>query len=148
MKIRGVQELKTSLVRILVVDDCAAWQVLVQTQMDEHPNLLVVGLASDGMEAVKKADQLQPDLILLDVNMPLLNGIEAARQIHNIAPRAAILFVSQNSDPDVVLAALSAGGRGFVLKSDATRDLLAGIEAVLRGERFRSHGLIEADDWT
>jgi DNA-binding NarL/FixJ family response regulator len=78
----------------------------------------------------------------------MLNGIEAALRIQRLAPNSAILFLSQNSDPDVVLAALSAGGRGYVLKSEAVRDLVAGIEAVIDGNRFVSSGLLDYDDPT
>lgn len=148
MKIGEVRELQASLVRILVVDDSAVWQAMVQTQMEQHPNLLIIGLASDGMEAIQKADRLQPDLIVLDVGMPVLNGVEAARQIQRLAPGSVILFLSENTDPDVLLEALCVGGRGFVLKSEATRDLVPAIEAVLGGERFISPELIDYDTWT
>lgn len=148
MKIEEALQLQRALARVLVVDDSPEWQRLVQTHLDEHPHLLVSGFASNGMEAVEKADQLQPDLILLDVGMPKLNGLEAARQIRELAPKSVILFVSQNTDPDVVLTSLCVGGRGFVLKTEVTRDLVAAVEAVLRGERFISRELVDNEDPT
>jgi len=148
MKIEEALELQKALARVLVVDDSPEWQRLVQTQLDEHPHLLVSGFASDGMEAVEKAHQLQPDLILLDVGMPRLNGIDAARQIRDLAPRSLILFVSQNTDPDVVFNSHRAGGRGFVLKTAVVRDLVAAVEAVLRGESFISRELVDNEDPT
>ena len=99
----------------------------------------VIGVALDGLEAVQKAKELQPDLILLDIGLPLLNGIEVARQIRKLSPESKILFVSQESSADVVRGALGTGAQGFVVKSDARRELLEGVNAVLRGERFVSN---------
>jgi DNA-binding NarL/FixJ family response regulator len=98
--------------------------------------LQVIGVASDGLEAVQKVEELQPDLILLDIGLPSLNGIEVARQIRKLSPKSKILFVSQESSADVVQGALGTGAQGYVLKSDARRELLEGVNAVLRGERF------------
>jgi len=92
--------------------------------------------ASDGFEAVAKAAELQPDLVLLDIGMPNLDGIKAAAQIRSAAPESKILFVSQNTDPDIVQAALSDGARGYVYKCEISRELLPAIEAVLGGKRF------------
>ena len=107
----------------------------------------VIGVASDGLEAVQKADELQPDLIVLDIGLPSLNGIEVARQIHKLSPKSKILFVSQESSADVVQGALGTGAQGYVVKSDAGRDLLEGVNAVLRGEQFVS-GRFAGDDFT
>jgi len=103
--------------------------------------LQVVGEASDGLEAVQKAEELKPDLILLDVGLPTLNGIEASHQISKVVPDSKILFVTQNNDADVARAALGNRARGYVLKVDAKRELLSAVEAVLRGERFVSAGV-------
>jgi len=92
--------------------------------------------ASDGLEAVTKAAELQPDLVLLDIGMPNLDGIKAAAQIRSVAPEAKILFVSGNTDPDIVQSALSDGARGYVSKSEMGRELLPALEAVLSGKRF------------
>jgi two-component system, NarL family, nitrate/nitrite response regulator NarL len=130
-----------SLVRVLVVDDFEPWQAFTVGRLEQRPDLRVIGVASNGLEAVRKAEALQPDLILLDISLPRLNGIEAARQIRKVASKSKVLFLSSNTDPDVVRAAFSAGGQGYVLKSAATGELMAGVDAVVRGEQFVSHGL-------
>jgi DNA-binding NarL/FixJ family response regulator len=144
--VRRHRELKMSLVRVLIVDDFDPWQSLVIARLGQQPHFRIIGLAADGMEAIQKAEELQPDLILLDVSLPKLNGIEAARKIRKLVPKAKILFLSASPDPDVVRAAFFAGGAGYVLKSDAAVALLPGTEAVLRGKQFVSRSLIEIDD--
>ena len=125
-------------VRILIVDDCEPWRRMVFALLQEHPNWQVICEASDGLEAVQKSRELQPDLILLDIGLPGMNGIEACRQIHEIAPGSKILFLSENRCPDVVQEALRIGARGYVVKSDAGHDLLAAIEAVIENKQFVS----------
>ena len=127
-----------SSVRILIVDDFADWRRLVTEWLREHTHLQVIGVASDGLEAVLKAQQLQPDLILLDIGLPTLNGIEAARRIRNLSPSAKILFLSQESDRAVAGAAINAGGHGYVVKSEAFNDLFPALEAVMLGKTFIS----------
>jgi len=146
MNIEETLELLRSLVRVLVVDDVELWHTFVHMRLDEEPNLHVIGVATDGLDAVRKAEELRPDLILLDISLPKLNGLEAARQIRKVAPKSAILFLSEESDPDVIQGALSAGGLGYVLKSEAGQDLLAGIESVLLGRRFVSRSLRGLDN--
>ena len=128
-------------IRVLVVDDYQPWRRFVCSTMQRVPEFEVIGEVSDGPEAVEKAQQLQPDLILLDIGMPTLNGIEAARQIREHAPKSKILFVSENRSPDIAEAALNTGGGGYVVKSDANRELLSAIKAVLEGRRFISASL-------
>jgi len=137
--------MQASPVRVLVVDDFAPWQIFVERHLRTHPNVRVVGFAADGLEAVQKAEELLPDLILLDVGLPKANGIEAAKQIRARAPKSAILFFSDSSDPDVVTAALNAGGSGYVLKAAAGKDLIAGTKAVLNGEPFLSRALAPSE---
>ncbi len=96
----------------------------------------LVGEVSDGLQAVRTAEELQPDLIVLDIGLPSLNGIEAARRIRKLSPISKILFVSQESSADVVQEALRTGAHGYVVKSDAGRELVAGVNAVLRGKQF------------
>jgi CheY-like chemotaxis protein len=103
--------------------------------------LQVIGVASDGLEAVLKTEALQPDLILLDIGLPKLSGIEAARRIRSAAPESRILFLSQEFDFDVARAALSAGGHAYVVKSDAENELIVAIEAVMVGKRYVSRKL-------
>jgi DNA-binding NarL/FixJ family response regulator len=97
----------------------------------------IVGVASDGLEAVLKAEELQPDLILLDIGLPTISGIEAARRIPKVAPKSKILFLTQELDVDVARVALTEG-HGYVAKSDADNELLAAIEVVMQGEKFIS----------
>ena len=130
-----------STVRILVVDDFEAWRRFVCSTLRKNPELKVVGEASDGLEAVHKAKELQPDLIVLDLGLPTLNGIEAARQIRKLTPGSKILFVTQEGSADVVQAALSSGAQGYILKARAVIDLLPAVEAVLKGRQFVSSGL-------
>ena len=138
--------MKTSFLRVLIVDDFDPWLGFVVQLLRQQPHVRIVGFASDGLEAIQKAEEFQPDLILLDVGLPKLDGIEAARQIRKLVPKAKLLFLSSNSDPDVVRSAFLAGGQGYVLKSDAERELLHGIEPVLLGKQFVSSSLQEIED--
>jgi DNA-binding NarL/FixJ family response regulator len=118
--------------------------------LERDSRLRVVGEAADGLEAVWKTRELQADLVLLDIGLPTRNGIEVARQIRKLSPRSKILFVSQESSPEVVEEALSTG-EGFVVKQDAGRELLAAVTAVVRGEnfvggRFGNHGSVETPE--
>jgi CheY-like chemotaxis protein len=103
--------------------------------------LQIVGEASDGLEAVQKAEELQPDLIVLDIGLPTLNGIEAARRIRKLSPESKILFVSQESSADVAQEAFSLGALAYVVKAHAGSELLAAVEAVLEDRQFVSRGL-------
>jgi DNA-binding NarL/FixJ family response regulator len=113
--------------------------------LQTRPELCVVAEAADGLEAVQKAQELKPDLILLDICLPRLNGIEVAHQVSRLVPSATIVFVSQNNDPDLVAAARTNGAKGYVLKVDVNRELLPAIEAVLRADHFASTGLAQRD---
>jgi DNA-binding NarL/FixJ family response regulator len=106
-----------------------------------RPELHIIGEVRDGLEAVQKAQELKPDLIVLDIGLPRLNGIEAARQIRKFAPESKIIFVTQDSSPQVVQAALGLGTCGYVVKTKAESDLLAAVDAVLEGRKFVSSGL-------
>ena len=125
-------------VRILVVDDFEPFRRFVRSMLQENPELQVIGEVSDGLAAVEKAQELQPDLILLDIGLPGLNGIEAARRIREISPTSKILFVSENRSLDIVEEALSTGAGGYVVKSGGASELLAAVKAVLEGKRFVS----------
>jgi DNA-binding NarL/FixJ family response regulator len=103
--------------------------------------LLVVGEAADGAEAVQKAQELQPDLIVLDIGLPKLNGIEAAPRMSELSPRSKILFLSQDNDADAIQAAFSAGAWGYVHKLSAGTELLRAVEAVLQGQRVFTGGI-------
>lgn len=123
-----------AVVQILVVDDYEPFRRFLHRKLQSRPELQIVSEASDGLQAVRKAEELQPDLILLDIGLPKLNGIEAAHQIRKSAPQSRIIFVSQESSPDIVQEALSVGC-GYVVKGKAEHDLLATVDAVLEGSR-------------
>jgi DNA-binding response OmpR family regulator len=109
--------------------------------LQNKPELQVICEVSDGLEAVKKAEELKPDLVLLDIGLPKLNGIEAARRIRQLSPNSRIVFVSMDNSLDTVQAALATGALGYVRKASAGSELLPAVEAVLRGERFVSSGI-------
>jgi len=124
-----------------VVDDFEPWRNFVCSTLQSEPGLQVIGEVSDGSEAVQKAEELKPDLVLLDIGLPTLNGIEAAKRIHQIVPEARILFLTQNNDLDVLRTAMTNGARGYILKMDAEGELIRAIVAVMRGEKFVSRRL-------
>ena len=128
-------------ISVLVVEDFAPFRSFILSILGERADLQVICEVADGLEAVRKAQELKPDLILLDICLPTLNGIEAARQIHKLAPESKIIFLTQESSADVVREALTLGAWGYVLKTSAAIDLLAAVEAVLEGRQFVSGGL-------
>src|SRR5271169_5136344 len=127
--------------RILVVEDFAAFRNFICSILGKVPDLQIVGVVSDGLDAVRQAEALKPDLILLDIGLPTLNGIEAARQIRKLSPKSKILFVSQESSAAVALEALRIGALGYVVKTHAGIELLAAVEAVRHGKQFISGGV-------
>jgi DNA-binding NarL/FixJ family response regulator len=131
------------IIRILVVDDFADWRHCILEKVRENRSFQVIGVASDGLEAVLKAEELQPDLILLDISLPEQNGIEAARTIRKVAPDSKILFLTEELDVALAQTALSAGGHGYVIKSDADDELIVAIETVLLGKAFVSRRLTD-----
>lgn len=132
-------------IRVLIVDDYEPWRRYLSTRLRNEQALQVIGEASDGLEAIGKADELQPDLILLDIGLPALNGIEAARRIREVSPASRILFVSENRAPEIAEGALNTGASAYIIKSDAGRELLRAVEAVLQGKVFRGIGVAAHD---
>jgi DNA-binding NarL/FixJ family response regulator len=130
--------LETSSIRVLVVEDSEKFRKLICSMLGERPELQIVGEDTDGLQALQRADELQPDLIVLDIGLPSLSGIEVARQIRKLSPKSKILFVSQESSADVVREALGTGAHGYVVKMDAGSELMKGVSAVVRGDRFVS----------
>jgi DNA-binding NarL/FixJ family response regulator len=129
-------------IRILMADDFAPWRRFVSSLIaPRKPGWSIVCEVSDGVEAVEKAGDLRPELILLDIGLPKLDGIEAARQIRQIASDSKILFLSGFDSLQVVEEALSTGATGYVLKLDAVSELIGAVEAVLQGKRFVSSRL-------
>lgn len=128
-------------IRILVVDDHEPWRRFIRSMLENEANLQVIGEASDGLQAIQQARKLRPDLVLLDIGLPTLNGIEAAKRISKLSPKTKIIIVSENRSSDIIGAALSMGARGYVVKSDGGTKLLSAIKAVLEGKRFLSEKL-------
>jgi DNA-binding NarL/FixJ family response regulator len=131
--------LRLAAVRILVVDDFEMFRQFVVELLGRRPELQVVGEASDGLEALQKVVELRPDLILLDIGLPRLNGIEVVRQMRSLVPESKIIFLTQETSADVAQEALRLGARGYVTKSKAHADLFAAVEAVLSGKTFVSN---------
>src|SRR5581483_11425540 len=125
-------------IRILIADDHTVVRKGLRLLLESHPGFMVVADASDGRQAVTLAEQHTPDVVVLDVAMPILNGIEAARQISSKSPRTAIVFLSMHSDEGYVLKALKAGARAYLLKDSAEYDLINAIHAVSEGKAFFS----------
>jgi len=134
--------LSKSTVRVLLVDDFESWRRFVSSTLRQRPEFEILCEVSDGLVAVEKAEELRPDLVLMDVGLPMLNGIEAARQILERAPQSRVLFLSENRSSDIAQEALRTGAGGYVLKVDAGRELLTAVDAVLQGKQFLSASLV------
>ncbi len=109
--------------------------------LESHEDSHVVRAVSDGLEAIHHAEQLQPDIVVMDISMPKLNGIEATRAISGCAPDAGVVILSMHSSPDVVRRALSAGARGFVLRESVSDEVVAAVRAVVAGGRYFGQGI-------
>ena len=129
-----------SSVRVLIVEDHLLFRHFISSKLERN-GFQIICEVSDGLEAVQKAEELEPDLVLLDIGLPSLNGIEVARRIRKLAPECKILFLSQESSAEMVQEALNLGAMGYVFKEDAGSDLLAAVEAARQGRHFNSRGL-------
>jgi len=128
-------------IRVLVVEDNPNWSKILLSLLQDATSLVPAGSVSNGVEAVEHAARTRPDLILLDIGLPRLNGLDAARRIRAVSSASKIIFVTENSDPDFVQAALSIGARGYVLKSRVAGELLSAIDIVLNDGIFVSDHL-------
>lgn len=126
---------------VLLVDDHAVLRDGLRYLLESHEDIHVVGAVADGLEAIRHAEQLQPDIVVMDISMPKLNGIEATRAIGDCAPEAGVVILSMHSSPDVIQRALSAGARGFVLKESVSDEVVAAVRAVVAGGRYFSQGI-------
>jgi len=127
-------------VRILVVDDHGPFRRYVSSTLREQANLHIIEEAEDGLQAVQQAKALQPAVIILDIGLPGLNGLEAARQIRQVASQARIIFLSQETSPEVREAAWALGAWGYVIKAQAGTELIAAVQAVCQGRKFVGNG--------
>jgi DNA-binding NarL/FixJ family response regulator len=129
-------DMPKSQISILVAEDFEPFRQFVCAIFCTIPGLEVICETLDGVEAVEKAKALQPDIVLLDIGLQRLNGIEAARHITRVAPATKILFLSQESSVEMVQAAIEAGGHGYVVKTEAEKELATALDTILRGEQF------------
>ncbi len=133
-----------SKIRILLADDHSIVRRGLQYLLERSPDLEVVGEAADGREAVKLATELSPDVVVMDIAMPQLNGIEATAQIVKRSPKTGVVILSMYSDEEYILRALTAGAKGYLLKDSAESDLLRAVEAVAQGKTFFSPAIAQA----
>src|SRR5882672_2617193 len=124
--------------RIVLADDHEVVRQGLRVLLEAQPGWEVVGEAENGREAVDKVRQLKPDIVVLDIGMPELNGFEATRQILKAAPQTEVLILTMHESEQIVREVLDAGARGYVLKSDAGRDLVAAVEALCQHRTFFS----------
>ena len=130
---------------ILIVDDSRAWRRAVCSILHRHLDSVIICESSDGFDAVRRTEELKPDLVLLDIGLPNLNGLEAARLIRKVAPGSKILFLSAYHWPELLHEAMNIGALGMVAKSEAMRHLLPAVITVLRGEQYFGNGFSTPD---
>src|SRR5215831_10003501 len=130
---------------MLVVEDHEPFREFICALLQERPGVQIIE-ASNGLDGIEKAKELDPDLILFDIGLPKLNGIEAAKAVREFAPHIKLLFITQESSSDVVRETFRIGAQAYVHKSHASRDLMPAIEAVLEGRPFIGNGLEFGED--
>ena len=133
---------ETSVVHVLVVEDHPVVRRAVCSLLSGDPILNVVCEAADGEQAVQKAEEFQPDLVLMDISLPGISGIEAARRIRRVSPKSSIIFLSQHDSLQMVKDAMNVGGHGYVAKIDAGQELLKAISPVREGKQFVSQRIV------
>jgi DNA-binding NarL/FixJ family response regulator len=131
-----------SKIRVLIAEDFLPFQKMIGWILQDMPQVEVVGVAADGLEAIQKAQELQPDLIIMDIGLPKLNGMESARRILAVKPQSKVLFLTQETSGRVVHNAFQLGARGYVIKDRLVHELPVAVSAVLEGKRVVSAGLL------
>jgi DNA-binding NarL/FixJ family response regulator len=122
--------------RVLIADDHAVIRKRVRSILEQHPRFEIIGEAVDGAKAIEEAQRLEPDVVVMNVNMPVLNGLEAAREISTKLPQSAIVILSVNADKRFIEEAKKVGARAYVAKSKAGEMLIKAIEAAIAGGEF------------
>jgi DNA-binding NarL/FixJ family response regulator len=130
--------MSSPLTRILVVDDYMPWRTFVSLALGVNPQFQIVGDAQDGITAIQKVIEHKPDLVILDIGLPDISGVTVAEEILKFAPSTKAIFLTENTSPDIVRAALTTGAQGYVVKSSAARDLIPALEAVMLNAYFVS----------
>ena len=130
-------------VRVLVADDYEPFRRCVSSLFLKHPGWKIIGEVSDGLEAVKKAQELNPDVVLLDLLLPKIDGVEAANRIRRTAPATKIIFITAYQDSELMQTVLRNQAEGYILKWEIMRDLFPAVEAVLCGRKFVSPRLTD-----
>jgi DNA-binding NarL/FixJ family response regulator len=125
---------------VLIADDHAEFRNFIKTMLNDHPGFRIIAEAPDGLTAVQFAEELKPTLVLLDMTMPWMNGLEAARQIRTVSPASKILFLTENASPELAKRALDLGASGYLIKS-FMRELYPALEAVILGGTYVSQKL-------
>src|SRR5215467_3461126 len=125
-------------VRALIVDDFEQWRKVVRVALQGKLGLHIIEEAADGLEAVQRAQSMQPDLVVLDIGLPMLNGLDVARHIGRVSPKSKVVFLTENHSCDIREAALQDGASGYVVKSAFASELVPAVEAVLEGRQFLS----------
>lgn len=133
--------MKNEIIKILLADDHTILREGIRALLEDEPNILLVGEAEDGRSAVKMASELQPDVVIMDIAMPLLNGLEATRQIKRHSPETQVLILSMHDNEEYIRQVLAAGAMGYILKDAAARELIQAIKTVYRGEAVLSSAI-------
>ncbi|BCS53536.1 response regulator transcription factor [Geobacter sp. SVR] len=125
-------------IKVILVEDHAIFRTGLKTILDDEPAIEIAGETGKGLESISMAVALRPDIIIMDIGLPDLDGIESSRRILDAAPECRVIMLSMHNEPEIVCAALDAGAHGYLLKDCAAEELLEGIATVLRGETFIS----------
>jgi DNA-binding NarL/FixJ family response regulator len=132
------------LLRVLLVDDFEPWRSFLRSIVEALPLITIVGEASDGLAAVQAAKDLKPDLVLLDIGLPQLNGLEVAREVLKVSPNCMIFFVTQESAEELLQEAFRLGAQAYIVKENVGVELLPALEAVLRNDSYVGRSLMES----